>query len=128
MKTILVCGGRSYDKWTILAKELDRVCLERGWMREPDQYGNSLPDVKIVNGGADGADSLATDWAVINWCPFIEYPANWNKYGKSAGPRRNKQMLDNERIDLVIAFPGGNGTKDMVTQAKDRNLEVIEIE
>jgi hypothetical protein len=54
------------------------------------------------------------------------FPADWKRHGKSAGPLRNQEMLD-AAPDLVIAFPGGRGTADMVRRAKSVNVKVIEI-
>lgn len=117
---ILVCGGRTYDNKDLVWSVLDRICQEYGriW----------LPRIKIVNGGAKGADSIATDYAVVNWTLLKEYPADWTKHGKAAGVIRNQQMLDEEHIDLVVAFPGGRGTADMVRRARLNNIKVIEVE
>lgn len=54
------------------------------------------------------------------------FPADWRKYGKSAGPLRNQQMIDEGKPDLVVAFPGGTGTADMVRRAKAAGIRVIE--
>lgn len=129
MIKILVCGGRNFNDKSLLYQTLDNLCLERGWVTEADTDGNWLPkDVKIIAGKARGADTLAIDWAVINWQDFKEYPADWDRHGKAAGFIRNQQMLDEGKPDLVVAFPGGNGTADMVRRAKKANLAVIEIE
>lgn len=58
---------------------------------------------------------------------IIPFPAEWEKYGKSAGPIRNRQMLD-ENPDLVIAFhddiESSKGTKDCIKEAEKRGIEV----
>ena len=54
-----------------------------------------------------------------------EYPADWKKYGKSAGPLRNQRMIDEGKPDLVVAFPGGVGTADMISRAKAYNISVL---
>lgn len=128
MKTILVCGGRDYNDKATLYATLDKICFERDWKFGPEPDGNWLPNVRLVNGKARGADTLATDWAITNWCAFKEYPADWDTHGKAAGPIRNQQMLDSEAIDLVVAFPGGRGTADMVKRARDKGIEVIIVE
>jgi hypothetical protein len=56
------------------------------------------------------------------------YPADWTRHGKAAGPKRNQLMLDKEKPDLVIAFPGGKGTADMVARAKAQGFKVMEVE
>lgn len=124
---ILVCGGRDYNDWPTFRSVLDMICDKRGWICEPDSYGNYLPSVEIISGMAKGADSLAVDWAVVNWCPIHEYPAEWDKYGKSAGYKRNIKMLEEGKPDLVVAFPGGKGTAMMINLAKKAGVEVIQI-
>ena len=65
----------------------------------------------IVSGGAKGADSLAEELAVKHDIPTKIYPANWLRYGKSAGMIRNKEIV--RAADVVIAFWNGQspGTK-----------------
>lgn len=125
---ILVCGGRHYNKYNVVRLYLDLLIDQRGWTYEPDEYGNTLPNVVIIHGGAKGADSLADRWAVVNWTGLEVYPADWNKYGKSAGYIRNKQMLVEGKPDLVVAFPGGKGTAMMVKIAREAGVEVIEVD
>ena len=116
---ILVCGGRNYLDYLTLQKTLDN--LVNGV--DPDL-------VTIIQGGAKGADYLAKvyaycwGWGGLN-CK--EYPADWKKYGKAAGAIRNQQMLDEGKPDLVVAFPGGVGTADMVERAKKGGIEVVEV-
>ena len=139
---VLVCGGREFGNlpdqddptWMAKYKEyrfgMDTLTrLSLGWpSSEPDKYGNTLPLVTIISGGAKGADSMAEDWAIVHWCSFKEYKADWNKHGKAAGPIRNQQMLEEGKPDLVVAFPGGRGTADMVKRAREAGVKVIEVE
>lgn len=85
------------------------------------------PDTVIIHGAATGADSLANRWAVVNWVRSEEYPADWKKHGAAAGPIRNQRMIDEGKPDLVVAFPGGKGTADMVSRAKAAGVRVIEV-
>lgn len=80
----------------------------------------------VIQGGARGADALAAKWADHNGVPLVTYPPLWSR-GRKAGPERNAFMLMDSRPDLVIAFPGGRGTADMVSRAKAAGIEVIEI-
>jgi hypothetical protein len=84
-------------------------------------------DTVIISGAATGADTAAIDWAVVNWCQFLEFPADWKKLGPSAGPIRNQRMIDEGKPDLVLAFPGGTGTADMVRRAKAAGIKVREV-
>lgn len=127
---VLVCGGRDFNDYSLLSKTMDKLCLENNWYYGGDAGGedNWLPNVIIISGKAKGADTLALDWAAVNWCDTLEFPADWKKYGRKAGPIRNKQMLDEGKPDLVVAFPGGSGTAHMVRIAKAAGVKVIEVE
>jgi predicted Rossmann-fold nucleotide-binding protein len=102
---VLVCGGRAYTDDGAIFRALDRLHDERGIRR-------------VVTGGATGADTLAARWANEQGVSLGVYPADWHAHGKAAGQIRNQQMLDSEAPDLVLAFPGGHGTADMVRRAK----------
>jgi hypothetical protein len=103
---VLVTGGRSYADANAVYSELDQL------------LGQAPQDcLTIIQGAASGADKLARDWCIARKVPFANYPADWTTYGRSAGPRRNQRMLDREQPDLVLAFPGGAGTEDMVARA-----------
>lgn len=95
-------------------------------------------EILLINGQAWGVDLSSSEWCLMNKIKFIEYPAKWTKYGKAAGPIRNQLMLDKEVgvtlfnkpiVDntLLIAFPGGKGTKDMTNRARKLGMEVIEV-
>lgn len=79
---------------------------------------------EIVSGGATGVDALGERYAKENSIPLKRFPAEWNKHGKSAGPRRNKQMA--EYGEALIALWNGNsaGTKNMIDNAKMKNLKI----
>jgi hypothetical protein len=111
---VLVCGGRDFSDTHLLYDILDELHTER------------LIDV-VIEGDARGADRIAGYWAKKNRVDLRLFPANWEKCGKKAGYLRNKQMLEEGKPDLVIAFPGGRGTANMVKLAKDAGVEVIEV-
>lgn len=142
---ILVCGGRNFGnlsalvadsvsraqvekEYNFILRSLDKLAQDDWPKSEPDQYGNWLPRVTIISGGASGVDSVAIDWAVVNWCPFEEFKANWKRHGMGAGPIRNQMMLARGKPDLCIAFPGGRGTADMMRRVRIANIKVIEID
>lgn len=113
---LLVCGGRDYDDRKAVFAALDRVHRERGI------------DL-VIHGAASGADRLAGSWADVNYvrvAPYPVLPKEWQTSGKKAGPLRNKQMLEWEKPDGVVAFPGGRGTADMIRQAKRAGVPVWE--
>lgn len=144
--TILICGGRDYDDDLLFYNNLWAIFDEREWGGEPLADGTLAPhNVNIIAGDARGADAMAAEFAKTGITgEFKRYKANWDdlsqpdaviKYHKNgkpydakAGNRRNQRMLDEGQPDLVIAFPGGRGTADMVWRAKKAGIEVIEIE
>ena len=79
---------------------------------------------ELVCGMARGVDQQAHAWATIIGLPIKEFPANWDAYGRGAGPRRNRQMA--EYADALIALPGGAGTKNMVEEARKLGLLIYE--
>lgn len=125
---VLVCGGRNYTDKTKIYNVLDALSPEP---KDNPTPGCWLPQgLTIINGKCPtGADQIASDWAVVNWVPLLEFPVDHRLDGPwpAAGPRRNARMLQESRPDLVIAFPGGRGTADMVRRAKAVGVKVQEI-
>lgn len=107
---VLVCGGRNWHDLAATRSALDQL---------PHR-----PTI-VIHGGARGADQLAGNWAVENGIHMARVDALWNEYGKSAGMRRNIVMLE-LRPDYCVAFPGGNGTADMVGLCMRENIPVWE--
>lgn len=86
-----------------------------------------LPEGSTVcQGGAKGADTVARDAAKELGLRHITYRADWAKYGKRAGPIRNKLMLDDFKPELVLAYPiaDSKGTWDMVNRANRLGIPV----
>jgi hypothetical protein len=102
---VLVCGGRNYSDYAFLSSVLMNL-------------HTTTKITCIIHGAASGADSLADRWAAEHNIPVHVFPADWNTYGRTAGPIRNKQMLDEGKPDVVVAFPGNKGTRNMVAQAQ----------
>jgi hypothetical protein len=78
----------------------------------------------IIEGGAQGADRFAREWAEAHAVKVETYYADW-RVGPKAGPIRNQRMLDDGRPDVVVAFAGGRGTADMVRRAMRAGVQVI---
>lgn len=111
---VIVCGGRDYQDGARLSAVLRKLHSEAGI------------DL-LIEGGAKGADFLAHVWATMEGIDTQRYEADWEAFGSFAGPKRNKAMLDEGKPDLVIAFPGGAGTRNMIRQARKAGVEVVEI-
>ena len=103
---LLICGSRTWLDW----KAIEREILKR--RKEIDV---------IIHGGARGADSAAGMIGHRLSIKVIVFQAQWDKLGRSAGPKRNQQMLDEGKPDEVWAFSqdlkNSRGTKDMVHRA-----------
>ena len=123
---VLVCGGRDYIDLNAFRAEMHKIAQKHFPRTEPDEYGNYLYTVTIIAGGASGADRMTADWAANEWCQYEEYKADWSS-GTKAGPIRNERMLIEGKPDLVVAFPGGRGTADMVRRACKAGVKVIEV-
>lgn len=111
---LLVCGGRDFDNdervWTVL-----------------NSYDADHKFTALIEGGASGADSAARRWARLGRLPVQTFKANWKKYGRAAGPIRNERMVLEGKPDIVIAFPGGKGTRNMIDTARLHGIAVIEV-
>lgn len=106
---VLVCGSRHFN---------DRVKL--------DEVLRELPIDTVIEGEAKGADRLSRDWAEDNNVPVQKFPANWELYGKRAGPIRNTQMLKEGKPEMVVAFLAqvGSGTAHMIRIAEEAGIPV----
>lgn len=110
---VIVCGGRRFNDSRVVFAALDRIHAE-------------TPIGVVFHGNARGVDTLADVWGRRAGIRVFAVPAEWAKHGKAAGPKRNQAMLGH-RPDMVIAFPGGNGTADMVKRATKAGVKVLRI-
>jgi hypothetical protein len=112
---VLVCGDRKWVHNEIIRSGIQEHC---GWF-----------DTTIIEGGASGADAIAAHLAQSYSCQHLQIKAEWEKYGRAAGPLRNKRMLDEGKPDLVLAFHNdlkkSRGTKNMIVQALGNKIKVI---
>lgn len=131
---VLVCGGRDYGfrpkgcpPESARAYD-DRASKQRFMLDETlrDLHKTRGPFTVLINGAAAGADALAVSWALSRGLTIESYAADWKTHGRAAGPIRNQQMLDAGKPELVVAFPGGDGTADMVRKARATGVEVFE--
>ena len=125
---VLVCGGRDFANAALLESLLD-------------QKHSELDFTVLIHRAAVGADTLAGEWAQSRGIDVASCPAQWSVHDPnwcrcsnsrrphcpSAGARRNAQMLQDAKPDLVIAFPGGNGTADMVRRAEAAGVATCRI-
>ncbi len=111
---IAICGCREYNDKNVFIKFVDNCLAEI----------NKGHKVIILSGHCSGVDAMAEDYAKSNGYEIQLYPAEWARYGKGAGPKRNLQMAND--ADAVIAFWDGHsrGTKNMIDTAEKLNKRV----
>lgn len=105
---LIIAGGRTQRLSLNDLEELSRI--------------NGVSEV--VSGHAHGVDRDGEKWAQVNSIPIILFPADWDRYGKSAGAIRNGEMAKD--ADAVALFPGGRGTENMFATAKREGLIIFD--
>ena len=116
---LIIAGDRRFRDYVKLCSAMN------------DLYAKGYHPNVIVSGGAKGTDTLGERWAREHHVMVARFPAEWNKYGKAAGPIRNKQMAEyaaagNDGVLLAFLSPESKGTKHMVeTARKTSGLSII---
>lgn len=108
---VIIAGGRDFENY----EDLKLYC---------DYMLQNKTNLEIVSGGANGADKLGERYAKERKIPYVVFPADWEKHGKSAGILRNTSMAG--YADALIAFWDGKsrGTEHMIEVAKFKKLPV----
>lgn len=89
----------------------DSRLLERA-VKQAEQEGISIS--AIISGGALGVDTLAKNYAEANGIPFTPFVAEWSRYGKSAGFRRNENMREAAAALISVWDGESTGTKHLI--------------
>lgn len=114
---LIICGGRYFDDHELFRTAVTRWIEAHGWPSE------------VITGGAKGADAMGKAWALENGVPHREFIAQWGQWGKRAGPKRNGEQARYASPDGgCLALPGGDGTADMIRQAHEAGLAVMDVE
>lgn len=103
MRTI-IAGSRTITD----QKVVDSACDNCGWRINT-----------VVCGKARGVDTLGESYALRNGIPVTYYPAEWDRYGKSAGYKRNAQMAENAEA-LILIWDGKSKGSAMMLQIAER--------
>lgn len=110
---VIIAGSRDIENYQIVLNAVEMAELE-----------SNITITEVVSGGARGVDKLGELIAKNNYIPVKVFRAEWDKYGKSAGYRRNVEM--SEYADAVIAVWDGSskGTRHMIDIMKKKNKVV----
>lgn len=108
VKRVVIAECRDYNNYDEAKKFIDACIID---IKKDNE-------IIIVSGCASGADAIGERYAEENGFEVEKYSADWKTYGRSAGPRRSKQMA--EVSDYVICFWDGEsrGTRSMIEYAK----------
>ena len=120
MTRIIIAGSRNFNDYTKMLNTLDELGIH---------LINTIDPVEIISGHAPGADTLGEKFAKAYGYPLKIFPADWDIYGRAAGPIRNEQMAkyaSEADRGMLVAFPVGEsrGTRNMIKLAKQYGLEV----
>jgi len=124
---VIVAGGGRDLAWPV-----PLIC------RELLAHADGRPVHLLLHGGARGADqAIAIAADQLGW-PAAALPADWRRFGRGAGPIRNRQLLElairhaqshSSPLSavgvLVVAFPGGAGTASLLQLARQRVLSSV---
>ena len=80
---------------------------------------------QVISGTARGVDILGELWAEEHGIEVVRMPADWNKWGKSAGYRRNEDMAKVADAAIIIHDGKSAGTKHMLDIARKMGLEIM---
>lgn len=109
---VIIAGSREGVSYEEVVKSI-LICPLRSQITE------------VVSGFATrGVDLHGERWAQANRLPIKRFPAQWTRFGKSAGLIRNVEMA--HYADGLIAIWNGisSGTKHMIETARKKGLIV----
>ena len=113
MFKVIIAGGRDFHDYELLENKCD-------------YYLSNLDtdNIVIVSGMALGADTLGEKYAKRRGYKIDYHPANWNKYGKSAGFIRNKEMVDIASAAICFWDGKSKGTKHTIDLCKEKGIPI----
>lgn len=117
---VIVAGSRSFSNYSLLSLVCSQKLFE--WL-ERFPAGVEV-DVAVISGTARGADKLGERWAAENGYGLLLYPADWDRWGKSAGPIRNAEMV--AVADAAILFWDGSsrGTANCLELCQTKGIPI----
>src|SRR5262245_50944752 len=109
---LIIAGSRTFTDYQLLCQTL---APERSRITQ------------VLTGGARGADQLGFRWAVRHHVRSRCFAADWERFGKSAGVRRNYQM--GQAGDMLLACWDGRyaGTQHMISCMQQLGKPVVVI-
>ena len=123
---VLATGSRGYQHRSAMWTTLDRVHAARPitLLGIGGCYSETPGGIPFLR----GADLFAFEWAIKHSVPCLVLSADWDQFGKSAGPRRDAKLVPLVKPQTVVAAPGGTGTRNMVERCRAAGAEVVEVD
>ena len=115
--TLAVAGSRDLtdDDYSVVSEAIDWWLERCGW-----------PEVRIIEGGCRGADELAKAYCRARMVSHVQMRADWNRWGKSAGPRRNEEMIKLADGLVVVRFADSRGSADVLSRAEAKGIPIVD--
>lgn len=111
---LIIAGTRTFNDYALLKESMKGFIFAL-------TVGNFKPEC-IISGCALGADRLGERFAKEFDIPIVKIPADWNTYGKSAGPIRNEEMAKQATHCIIFWDGNSKGSKNMIEQCKKYNI------
>lgn len=111
---VIIAGGRDFNNYELLCQKVDSILSKK----------LNTEIIEIVSGMANGADTLGVEYAKKRFLTYSEKPADWVKYGKAAGFKRNAEMASYANACICFWDGKSKGTKHMIDLAKKHNLDL----
>ena len=108
MRTI-IAGSRICPHYHLICQAVE----EAGW-----------EITTVISGCARGADTFGEQYAEEHGIPVERHPADWERFGRSAGPRRNHEMAQCAEALIAVLYPGSRGTENMIQEAQKAGLKI----
>ena len=108
---VIIAGSRTITDWKVLESAI---------------AASKFHITLVISGHACGVDTLGEEWASKRNVPCDIYKANWDKFGRAAGPIRNSEMANAAEALLLIWDGASVGSKDMLEKARRKGLQIFE--
>lgn len=112
---VIIAGSRHFNNYELLRLKVDSI------LRKKIEEGYKII---IISGRAKGADTLGERYAKERKYELMLFPAEWDIYGKGAGPIRNGKMADEADALIAFLFENSRGTINMIKQATKKGLKI----
>lgn len=116
MTRLLIAGSRDFNDYPLLKEQVLQFISDY-----------ELQGVEIVSGAARGADALGEVFAREHGLVLRKFPANWDLHGRSAGYKRNSEMVEYITCGVIFWDNKSKGTKHMIDLCKSKSISPVRV-